>query len=126
MIEFNGKELGFRRTVFANAKIAELLPGRNLQRFGEVFETGDYIKQQEFMVQFILAMNEGYEQAKRLNDPNYTPAPITKDELLYGADFDELTRIFLAAADVFNGDAATTVKTVPKPGKKTVKTTRPK
>lgn len=120
-MEINGREIGFRRTVLANTRIAEMCPNHDINRINEIFKSKDAALQINFAVNFVLAMNEGYEKARKFNDPEYTPVPLTREELEL-CDVGVLNTLFETAADAFRVDGKVTVETEPtKTGKKTVK-----
>lgn len=123
-MELNGREIGFRRTVYANSKIAEMCPAHDINRINEIFKAKDAKVQLDFAVDFVLAMNEGYEKAKKFNEPDYEPRPLTREELEL-CDVVQLNSLFEIAADVFRGDAKVTVETAPAKGNRKKKESEP-
>ena len=118
-MELNGREIRFRRTVYANCKIAEMSPNHDINRINDIFKASDTMVQLDFAMGFIIAMNEGYEKAKAFNEPGYEPHPITREELEF-CDVDQLNDLFTEAEEAFRADGKVCVETEPrKTGKKT-------
>ena len=65
-------------------------------------------------------MNEGYEQAKHLEDPDYVPQPFKAADLLSLTEA-EFNALYTEAIGVYNNDGKTTVEVAPPKGKKTAK-----
>lgn len=107
-----GKELKFRRTVGATCDIAEACPDGDISRLSEMVDANNISKSQKFIAKFIVAMNEGYERTKALNDPTYTPNPVTFEEIMC-LDQDDLIDLVDEAMSAFN-EVKTTVTAVPK------------
>ena len=70
-----GREVGFRFTVGASAKIADLCPDGDIERLGELLN-GSYGQVSRDTAAIVVALNEGYEQAQRFEDPAYKPRPL--------------------------------------------------
>lgn len=86
-----GREVGFRFTVGASAKIADLCPDGDIERLGELLN-GSYGKVSRDTAAIVVALSEGYEQAQRFEDPAYKPRPLSVEEImsLRPAEFMEL------------------------------------
>lgn len=106
-----GREVGFRFTVGASAKIADLCPDGDIERLGEILN-GSYGQVSRDTAAIVVALSEGYEQAQRFEDPAYKPRPLSVEEVmsLRPAEFMELQK---AALSAWAADKATTVEVEP-------------
>ena len=77
----HGKERLFLLTVQASVDIAEMCPDGDLARIAEVLE-GPQAKSLRFIAKFVAAMNRGYENNRKYEEPGYDPDPLTVDEIL--------------------------------------------
>lgn len=115
----NGREVRFRRTVWATIAVAALCPNRDLNRIAEVIG-GDFVDSGLAMANFIRVMSEGYEKSEHFKDPAYEEHPVTVDELMALDDWELFTALFAEAVRSWQDDGKTTVETAPpkKGGKK--------
>lgn len=106
-----GREVGFRFTVGASAQIADLCPEGDIQRLGELLD-GQYGQVSRDTAAIVAALSEGYEQARRFEDPAYKPRPLSAEEVmsLRPAEFMELQKAAMAA---WAADKETTVEVEP-------------
>lgn len=106
-----GREVGFRFTVGASAKIADLCPDGDIERLGELLN-GNYGQVSRDTASIVVALSEGYEQAQRFEDPSYKPRPLSVEEImsLRPAEFMALQK---AALSAWAADKATTVEAEP-------------
>lgn len=97
-MQIYGREVGFRFTVGASAKISDLCPDGDITRLGEVLE-GQYGQITRDTAAIIVALSEGYEQARSFEVPGYKPDPLTADELfsLRPSEFNALQQAALAS-----------------------------
>lgn len=97
-MQIYGREVGFRFTVGASAKISDLCPDGDITRLGEVLE-GQYGQVTRDTAAIMVALSEGYEQARSFEVPGYTPDPLTVDELfsLRPSEFSALQQAALAS-----------------------------
>lgn len=97
-MQIYGREVGFRFTVGASAKISDLCPGGDITRLGEVLE-GQYGQVTRDTAAIMAALSEGYEQARSFEVPGHEPDPLTVDELfsLRPSEFNALQQAALAA-----------------------------
>lgn len=107
----NGREVGFRRTVFASCAIAKRCPNGDLSRMAEIM-SGDYANAMENAAIMAVALSEGYEKAKKFSDPSYVPHPLTMDEVML-LDIDEFTALMNEVTACFQKDGQTTVQAAP-------------
>lgn len=110
-MQVHGREVGFRFTVGASAKISDLCPDGDISRLGEVLE-GQYGKVARDTAAIIAALNEGYEQARAYEAPGYKPAPLTVDEVMT-LRVDEFARLQQAALAAWKEDSKPTVEVEP-------------
>ena len=119
-MELNGREVHFRRTIWATNAIMKMCPGGDLARFSELLtDTADQILT---MASFVAIMSEGYElqqefEAKRRGE-TYERDPITLDEIMALEDIDLFNRLQEEALKAWTKDAETTVESEPPKSKK--------
>lgn len=105
-MQVHGREVGFRFTVGASAKISDLCPDGDISRLGEVLE-GGYGKVLRDTAAIIVAMSEGYAAALAFETFGRAdiggdwkpPRPLTVDEVLSlrNSEFVKLQQAALAA-----------------------------
>lgn len=110
-MQIYGREVGFRFTVGASAKISDLCPDGDISRLGEVLE-GHYGKVALDSASIIVALSEGYEKARAFEIPGYKPQPLTVDEVLT-LRMDEFSRLQQAALAAWAEDSKPTVEVEP-------------
>lgn len=110
-MQIYGREVGFRFTVGASAKISDLCPDGDITRLGEVLE-GQYGQVTRDTAAIMAALSEGYEQARSFEAPGHKPDPLTVDELfsLRPSEFNALQQAALAA---WTEDSKPTVEVEP-------------
>lgn len=118
-MQVHGREVGFRFTVGASAKISDLCPDGDITRLGEVLE-GSYGKVVRDTAAIIVAMNEGYATALAFETFGRAdiggdwrpPRPLTVDEVLSlrESEFIQLQQAALAA---WTEDSKPTVEVEP-------------
>lgn len=110
-MQIYGREVGFRFTVGASAKISDLCPDGDITRLGEVLE-GQYGQVTRDTAAIMAALSEGYEQALSFEAPGHKPDPLTVDELfsLRPSEFNALQQAALAA---WTEDSKPTVEVEP-------------
>lgn len=116
-MEINGRTVNLRRTVKANCILAERAPGKDIRRYPELWNADNYTDAQLSAAFFIYALSEGFEAWKSFQDKDYTPNPVTVDELM-SLDEDIFNELFKEAIAVYTADGKTTVETQPKRSKK--------
>lgn len=106
-----GREVDFRFTVGASAKISDLCPGGDIERLGELLN-GSYGQVSRDTAAIIVALSEGHEQARHFEDATYKPRPLSVEEImsLRPAEFMDLQRAAMAA---WVEDKKTTVEVEP-------------
>lgn len=118
-MQIYGREIGFRFTVGASAKISDLCPDGDITRLGEVLE-GSYGKVVRDTAAIIVAMSEGYAAALAFETFGRAdiggdwspPRPLTVDEVLSlrESEFIQLQQAALAA---WTEDSKPTVEVEP-------------
>ena len=118
-MQVHGREVGFRFTVGASAKISDLCPDGDISRLGEVLE-GSYGKVVRDTAAIIVAMSEGYAAAfafeafgrADIGGDWKPPRPLTVDEVLSlrESEFIQLQQEALAA---WTEDSKPTVEVEP-------------
>ena len=110
-MQVHGREVGFRFTVGASAKISDLCPDGDISRLGEVLE-GQYGRVARDSAAIIAALSEGYEQARAFEIPGYEPQPLTVEEVLT-LRMDEFAQLQQAALAAWSEDSKPTVEVEP-------------
>ena len=110
-MQIYGREIGFRFTVGASAKISDLCPDGDITRLGEVLE-GHYGKVARDSAAIIAALSEGYEQARSFEESGYKPRPLTVEEVMT-LRMDEFSRLQQAALAAWMEDSKPTVEVEP-------------
>lgn len=110
-MQIYGREVGFRFTVGASAKISDLCPDGDITRLGEVLE-GQYGKVARDSAAIIAALSEGHEQAHCFEEPGYKPRPLTVEEIMT-LRMDEFSRLQQAALAAWMEDNRPTVEVEP-------------
>lgn len=110
-MQIYGREVGFRFTVGASAKISDLCPDGDITRLGEVLE-GQYGKVARDSASIIAVLSEGYEEACAFEIPGYKPQPLTVEEVLT-LRMDEFAQLQQAALTAWMEDSKPTVEVEP-------------
>lgn len=120
-MELNGREIKFKRTIWATLAVGALCPDKDLEKLDSVLRE-NFVDGNMAAAQFICILSEGYERQKAFEasqaGESYEMNPLTMDELMNLEDFDTFQNLFIAAAGVWASDARQTVETQPAKGKK--------
>lgn len=116
-MNYNGKKIGFKRTVGAISELTKLAPDGRIDRLGEVFSQDNLGLTVENGAKLLAILNKWYEKAKAFEEPGYTPDPIPADWFML-LDMEEYTKLMDEAMKKFEEDAKTTVEAVEPKGKK--------
>lgn len=106
-MNIHGREVGFKLTVGAAIDISKLCPNGDLTKIATIMDCG-YDAALMANVTIAAAMSNGYENAKRFEEPGYKPNPLTVDEIL-SLDANTLSDLLNEALSVFKVDQNTTV-----------------
>lgn len=112
----HGKERKFMFTVQVALELAKICPEGNLERLGDVISNGDYTQSLPNIARFIVAMNMGYENAKKFENPNHEVDVITYEEVL-NTDFNVVMQILDVAMAAYQNDSKREIKTQAAKGK---------
>lgn len=110
-MQVHGREVGFRFTVGASAKISDLCPDGDISRLGEVLE-GQYGRVARDSAAIIAALSEGYEQAIAFETPGYRAQPLTVEEIM-ALRMSEFAGLQTAALAAWSEDSKPTVEVEP-------------
>jgi len=126
-VKLNGREVNFKRTIWATIAASAMCPDKDITRLDEVLRS-NYMDGNMAAAQFICILSEAYEKAKAYEvsqiGETYEQNPVTMDELMNLEDFDLFQQLFIDAADAWKKDARQTVETEPVKGKKKSKAAR--
>lgn len=110
-MQVHGREVGFRFTVGASAKISDLCPDGDISRLNEVLE-GQYGRVARDSAAIIAALSEGHEQALAFEAPGYSAQPLTVEEIMT-LRMGEFTELQAAALAAWSEDSKPTVEVEP-------------
>ena len=116
-MEYNGKKIGFKRTIGAVSEIGKLCPDGKIQRIGEIFNEDNLGASLEGSAQFLAILNKWYEKSLVFTNPGYVPDPVPADWFL-SLDMEEFMELFNEAQKSFVDDDKITVEAVEPKGKK--------
>ena len=116
-MEYNGKKIGFKRTVGAVSDLTKLAPDGRIDRLGEVFSENDLGLTLDSGARFLAILNKWYEKSLVFENPGYTPDPIPVDWFM-SLDMEDFTELMNEAMRQFGIDDVTTVEAVEPKGKK--------
>lgn len=106
-MKIHGSERGFRLTIGAAIKISRLCPNGDISRINEILD-GGYDAALMANVEIAAAMSEGYELARKFEEKDYEPDPLSVEEIL-SLDPVVLNDLLTEALSAFKSDSATTV-----------------
>ena len=116
-MEYNGRKIGFKRTVGAVSDLAKLAPGGKVDRLGEIFNEDDLGLTLVSGAHFLAILNKWYEKSLVFENKGYTPDPIP-EEWFMALDMDDFTALMNEAMKQFGVDDQVTVEAVEPKGKK--------
>lgn len=116
-MEYNGKTIGFKRTVGAVSDLTKIAPEGNINRLGELFSEENLGITLDTTVKFLTILNKWYEKSKVFEDKDYTPDPVPEDWFL-SLDPDQLLTLSKEALKQFGIDDEVTVQTTEPKSKK--------
>lgn len=109
----NWNDFCFERTVYANIKLSNLCPGKDIAKLGEVLEDNDTEKQFNSMMDIVLICNEAYIRKYSRLEPEKEFKAITREELL-DMDEDTFMKVVMTALGKVDEDGEVTVLAEPK------------
>ena len=116
-MEYNGRKIGFKRTVGAISELAKLAPDGRVDRLGELFNEQDLGTTLESGAQFLAILNKWYEKSLVFENKGYTPDPVPADWFM-SLDMEEFTELMNDAMKQFALDDQVTIEAVEPKGKK--------
>ena len=116
-MEYNGRKIGFKRTVGAVSDLTKLAPDGRVDRLGEIFTEDNLGLTLECGAKFLAILNKWYEKSLVFENKGYTPDPIPEEWFL-SLDMDDFTELMNEAMKQFGLDDQTTVEAVEIKGKK--------
>ena len=116
-MEYNGRKIGFKRTVGAVADLTKLAPDGKLERIGEVFNGDNMGITIESGAQVLAILNKWYEKSLAFENKDYKPDPIPADWFMM-LDMDDFTELMDEAMKQFAEDDKPTVEAIELKGKK--------
>ena len=116
-MEYNGRKIGFKRTVGAVSDLAKLAPDGRVDRLGEIFNEDDLGLTLSSGAKFLAILNKWYEKSLVFEDKGYTPDPVPEEWFL-SLDMDDFTQLMNDAMKQFGIDDQVTVEAIEAKGKK--------
>ena len=116
-MDYNGRKIGFKRTVGAVSEMAKLAPDGRMDRLGEMFSQDNLGLTLESGAQFLAILNKWYEKSLVFENKGYTPDPVPVEWFL-SLDMDDFMSLMDEAMKQFGIDDQTTVEAVEPKGKK--------
>ena len=116
-MEYNGKKIGFKRTVGAIADLTKLAPGGRVDRLGEIFSEDNLGLTLESGVHFLAILNKWYEKSLAFENKEYVPDPVPEDWFMM-LDMEDFTELMTEAMNQFQEDDKASIETTELKGKK--------
>lgn len=116
-MEYNGKKIGFKRTVGAIADLTKLAPGGRVDRLGEIFSEDNLGLTLESGVHFLAILNKWYEKSLAFENKEYIPDPVPEDWFMM-LDMEDFTELMNEAMKQFQEDDEASIETTELKGKK--------
>ena len=116
-MKYNGREIGFKRTVGAVADLTKLAPGGKLDRLGEIFNQENMGVTIESGAQVLAILNKWHEKSLAFDDKDYTPDPIPAEWFMM-LDMDDFMELMDRAMKQFVEDDKPTIEAIEPKGKK--------
>ena len=116
-MNYNGKKVGFKRTIGAISELTKLAPDGRVDRLGEVFSQDNLGITVENGAKLLAILNKWYEKAKSFEEPGYKPDPVPVDWFML-LDMEDFMELMNEAMEQFAEDDKTTVEAIEPKGKK--------
>ena len=110
-MDYNGKKIGFKRTVGAVSELSKMAPNGDVSRLGELFSDKNLGVTLDSTVKFLTILNKWYEKSKVFEIEGYKPDPVPEDYFLM-LEPDTLLELSQEAMRQFGIDDETTVEAV--------------
>lgn len=115
-MKIHGREVTFKRTVWADCELNKYANG-SIGQLEKMLEA-DYVTSQLTSAKIIATLSKAAEMAKKYEEPDYIPNPLTEEEALTLSG-EEFSAAFHEAIAAFAGEQPTVVAVPKKTGKKT-------
>lgn len=115
-MKIHGREVTFKRTVWANCELNTYANG-SMEQLEKSLEA-DYVTSQMTSAKIIAVLSKAAEMAKKYEEPNYEPNPLTEEEALTLSG-EEFSKAFAEAIKAWTGEQPSVVAVPKKTGKKT-------
>ena len=116
-MDYNGRKIGFKRSVGAITDLAQLAPGGQIDRLGEVFDGSNLATTAETGAKLLAILNKWYERSLAFSEPGYKPDPIPEEWFML-LDIDVYAELLDEAMKQFEIDDKPTIEAVEPKGKK--------
>ena len=108
-MEYNGKRIGFKRTVGAVSELTKMAPNGDVSRLGELFSDKNLGVTLDNTVKFLTILNKWYEKSLVFENKGYTPDPVPED-FFFMLEPDQLLELSQEAMRQFGIDDEVTVE----------------
>lgn len=115
-MKIHGREITFKRTVWADCEINKYANG-SMEQLENLLQA-DYVTSQMASAKIIETLSKAAEMAKKYEDPGYEPNPLTTEEALTLTG-EEFRQAFNEAVKAWSGEQPTVIAVPKKTGKKT-------
>lgn len=109
-MKWNGREYHFELNLQSQFEIADLCPGGDFARLGEVFAEGNFKQQAMGIIRMACALSKGYEDHKAFEDPSYEVKYLTEDMFKFASQ-DDLFLISEAIQECLTRDVKQSIET---------------
>ena len=109
-MKIRGKEVKFLRTVKATCQLEQECPDQNLDNLPKWLSEGTLSEQMKAGATMIHLLNEGYEENKKIEDPDYEPVVLSVEDIMR-MDFTTFNNLLAEAYHNLMNGAQTTVET---------------
>lgn len=116
-MKYNGREIGFKRTVGAISDLVKLAPNGRVDRLGEIFSEDNLGLTLESGAKFLAILNKWYEKSLVFDNKDYVPDPVPEEWFMM-LDMDAFTELMNEAMKSFEDDDKPTIETAELKGKK--------
>lgn len=120
-MKINGRDIKFRRTIWATFAVAALCPDNDPSKIDEVLRS-NFVDGNMAAASFVCILSEGYERVKQFEaaqmGKTYEMRPLTFDEIMNLEDFETFQNLFLEAVAAWSADGKASVIGEPPKSKK--------
>ena len=120
-MKLNGRNVKFKRTIWATLAIGAMCPDKDPNKLDAVLNE-NYVDGNMAAAQFCCILSEGYERVKAFEAEHagkeYDMKPRTMDEVMNIDDLEVFQRLFIEAVNAWKNDSKPTVESEPVKTKK--------